>query len=120
MSPPACISSNSEMSARGHVRHVNEQYVIRGTTLWQGGGIGENAPGKVWIYSTLAFPGPTYRERTGRQYPQDLNLGICSCTTRPSQRPNREGTEGHFRLRGQGPIHKYNSVCAADQQDWKT
>ena len=69
-----------------------------------------NEADKSWIYGTLAFPGPTSRERTGRRYPQDLNSGICSCTILPSRRPNREERGGHFRSRGQGPTHKYNSV----------
>ena len=91
-----------------------------GNNVVAGKGIGENAPEKVWVYGTLAFPGPTSRERIRRQCPQGLNSGICSCTTRPSQRPNREVTEGHSRSRGQGPIHRYNSVCGADQQSQKT
>jgi hypothetical protein len=88
--------------------------------LWQGRGIGGMRQKRDGIYRTLAFPGPTSRERKGRRYPQDLNLGICSCTKPPSRRPNREETEGHFRSRGQGPTHIYNPVWCRSAAELET
>lgn len=67
---------------------------------------------------TLAFRGPNPRVHTDQQCFQDPNLDTCSCTILPSRRPNREERGGRFRLREQGPIHKYSPMYSTDQSNW--